>query len=77
MARLTTKKRKSLGKSSFAIKKGRKYPINDKAHARNALSRVSANGTPAQKRAVARAVARKYPGLAKKSAFIKKVLHRK
>ena len=74
MARLTYKKRKSLSKSSFAIKKGNKYPINDIAHARNALARVSTYGTPAQKRTVARAVKRKYPGLGKRSAFIKRTL---
>ena len=40
MARLTAKKRKSLPNSSYAIvtKKGRRrFPINDKEHARKAL----------------------------------------
>ena len=73
MTRLTYKRRKSLSKSSFALK-GRRYPINDIAHARNALARVSQHGTPAQKRTVARAVRRKYPGLAKRSGFVKRVL---
>ena len=67
MAKLTTKKRNALPKIDFAIpaRNGQraKYPIPDKSHARNALSRVAANGTPAEKRAVRRAVARKFPGI--------------
>lgn len=65
MATLTTKKRKSLKKTSFALPKERKYPINDIAHARNALSRVSQYGTPSEKRKVRAAVAKKYPSLKK------------
>jgi hypothetical protein len=62
---LTTKKRKALPTSTFALP-GRRYPINDPNHARNALSRVSANGTPAEKAKVRSAVKRKYPGIGKK-----------
>lgn len=40
MAKLTTKKRNSLPKSEFAGP-DRSYPINDKAHARNAKARAS------------------------------------
>jgi hypothetical protein len=39
------------------------YPIHDRAHAANALSRVAANGTPAEKKKVRAKVAAKYPGL--------------
>lgn len=39
------------------------YPINTKARGANALSRVSANGTPAEKAKVRAAVKRKYPDL--------------
>lgn len=39
------------------------YPIHDKAHGANALSRVAANGTPAEKAKVRRAVKTKYPDL--------------
>lgn len=60
MAKLTTKKRKSLKTSEFAVP-GRKYPIEDEAHARNALARVSQFGTAEEKAEVRRAVARKYP----------------
>ena len=65
MAHLTTKQRKAIPKGDFALPKQRKYPIEDKAHARDALSRVAANGTPAQKAAVRAAVARKYPSIGK------------
>lgn len=65
MAELTPKKRKSLSKASFAIPEKRKYPIHDKAHARNALARVAQHGTPAEKRRVRAAVRRKYPSIGK------------
>lgn len=66
MARLSRKKRKRLKKSQFAIPSKRKYPINDKAHARNALSRVSQHGSPSEKKQVRAAVRRKYPSIGKK-----------
>jgi len=66
MARLTTQERKKLPSDKFALP-GRRYPIEDKAHARNALSRVSQNGTPAEKATVRAKVHRKYPGIGKKS----------
>lgn len=37
---LTTKKRKSLRDSTFALPAQRKYPINDRSHAANAKSRA-------------------------------------
>jgi hypothetical protein len=66
MARLRAKARKRLKRSSFALPKSRKYPIHDKAHARNALSRVAQHGSPAQKKAVRKAVRRKYPSIGRK-----------
>ena len=63
MAQLTTRKRKSLPKGSFAIPERRAYPIHDKAHARNALARVAQHGTPSEKRRVRAAVRRRYPGI--------------
>lgn len=63
MARLTSKRRKRLKRSSFAIPERRAYPINDKTHARNALAMVAAHGTPSEKRRVRAAVHRKYPGI--------------
>lgn len=41
MADLTTKKRKALPKSEFAMPSERKYPVNDRAHAANAKARAS------------------------------------
>lgn len=41
MAKLTYGERSSLPKGDFALPRERKYPIEDKAHARNALARVS------------------------------------
>ncbi len=41
MAKLSSKERKALPKSEFAEPKARKYPVPDKAHARNAKSRAS------------------------------------
>lgn len=70
MARLTTRARKALPRSSFAVPgkapRSGSYPIPDKSHARNALARASQFGSPAVKAEVRRKVASKYPGLAKK-----------
>ncbi len=65
MAKLTSKKRKRLKSSSFAIPSKRKYPINDISHARNALARVAQYGTPSEKAQVRKAVYKKYPSLKK------------
>lgn len=63
MAVLTTRARRRLPDSSFAIPDKRAYPIHDIAHARNALARVSQYGTPEEKAKVRRAVLRRYPQL--------------
>ncbi len=68
MAKLTTAERKHLASSQFALA-GRRYPINDRAHARNALSRVLQHGTPTEKKKVRAAVHRKY-GDASKSVSL-------
>jgi len=59
--------RKKLKKGSFALPGKRKYPIPDKAHARNALARVAQHGTPAEQKKVKAAVKKRYPGIGKKS----------
>ena len=59
--KLSYKQRKGLPKSSFIFKKERKYPLEDKAHARNALARVAQFGSPAEKAKVRSAVKSKYP----------------
>lgn len=63
MAKLTTEQRKQLHASDFAIPAKRAYPIEDKAHARNALARVAQHGTPTVKAEVRAAIHRKYPGI--------------
>jgi hypothetical protein len=66
MAKLTTKARKAIPTKEFALP-GRRYPIEDALHARAALSRVSANGTPAEKAKVRAKVHAKYPEMGKDS----------
>lgn len=69
---LTTKERNRMPAKDFALPgkgKGPKgkgagsYPIEDKSHARNALSRVSQHGSSAEKATVKRAVERKFPSI--------------
>lgn len=62
MSILSTAQRKALPASAFALP-GRRYPIHDEAHARDALARVAANGTPEEKAAVMAAVHRRYPAM--------------
>jgi len=78
-ADLTLKKRESLPTKDFAVPESKakkigvaseiqgdskgKYPIPDRAHARNALARVSQFGTPAEKKMVRAKVHAKYPDI--------------
>ena len=64
----STKNRKKLSKKSFALPGKRKYPIPDKAHARNALARVAQNGTPAEQKKVRAAVKKRFPSIGKKKS---------
>ena len=57
---LTTKARNALSTSDFAIPESRSYPIQDVAHARNALARSA--GKPEEGR-VRRAVCKRYPDM--------------
>lgn len=61
-ATLTTEGRKRIKESNFALA-GKRYPIQDATHARNALARVAQHGTPEEIRQVRRAVKRKYPSI--------------
>jgi hypothetical protein len=72
MAKLSAGDRKRLPSSSFALpgkgegKSGKgsgSYPIPDKSHARNALSRVSQHGSSSEKAAVRAKVKAKFPGI--------------
>lgn len=68
MAKLSSKRRKKLPKTAFAYPSQRKYPIHDRSHARNALARAAQKGTSGTYAHVARAVNRRYPGMAKGKA---------
>lgn len=57
------KKYRKLPAGDFALGKGH-YPVNTAKRARNALSRIAQNGTPAQQATVKAKVARKYPSIA-------------
>lgn len=59
-AKLSSKARSALPSSDFVFPKSRKFPIEDKAHARNALAREHFAENPS---AVERAVHAKYPGI--------------
>jgi len=63
MAKLTTKARKNLSSDDFVFPKERRYPIHDKAHARNALARVAQFGSEYEKQKVKSAVKKKYPDI--------------
>jgi hypothetical protein len=64
---LTTTAREHIAPENFAIPEkapgSGSYPIPDLAHGRNALARVSANGTAEEKERVQRAVYAKFPVL--------------
>lgn len=62
--KLTAEKRKKLSTGSFALP-GRRYPIEDASHARNALARVSQHGSSSEKARVRAKVHRKFPGIGK------------
>ena len=63
MAKLTYKKRQKLPSKAFAVK-GRRFPIHDRAHAKNALACVSQFGSSQEKAEVRRKVHAKFPGIA-------------
>lgn len=63
--KLDAKERNALPSKDFALP-GRKYPINNESHGRNALSRVAQNGSPEEKKKVRAAVHRKFPGIKQK-----------
>ena len=66
MAKLTSAARNKISGSNFALP-GRRYPIEDKSHARNALARVSQYGSSSEKARVRAKVHSKFPGIGKKS----------
>jgi hypothetical protein len=62
--KLTAALRRRLPKKDFALPPDG-YPIEDKAHARTALSRASANASPAQQARIRAKVHAKFPTIGK------------
>ncbi|HXN49964.1 MAG TPA: hypothetical protein VN893_25155 [Bryobacteraceae bacterium] len=60
MTKLTTAARNKIPDGGFALP-GRRYPIEDEVHARDALSRISQGGTPAEKAIVRGKVLARFP----------------
>ena len=60
---ITAAKRHSLPASKFAIPSKEEYPVDTKARARDALSRVSANGSSEEKAKVRTKVKREWPSI--------------
>lgn len=70
MAKLTTKGRRKIAAKNFVFPKGKgpdtskaQYPIHDKAHAINALSRGKQNLSSGQYAVLKRKVCNKFPDL--------------
>ncbi len=62
MAKLSTAKRNALPSSAFAGP-DRSYPINDKSHAINALSRAAANASPKLEAKIKTKIIKKFKGV--------------
>lgn len=62
MSVLTAKARDAIADKNFALP-GRRYPIHDLAHARDALARVAQHGTAEEQATVRRKVHAKYPSI--------------
>ena len=60
--KLTTDERNSLSDDDFALP-GRRYPIHDEAHARDALTRVSQFGSAEEKSTVKEKIRKRYPNI--------------
>jgi hypothetical protein len=65
MAKLTAKARKKIPTSQFAGP-DRSYPVEDKAHARNALARASQHASPSLQAKIKAKVHRKFPDIGQK-----------
>lgn len=63
MGTLSAAQRHALPKKDFVEPGKEAYPIQDEAHARSALARVAANGSPGLQARVLAAVRKKYPGM--------------
>ena len=73
---LSARRRRNLPRSAFAYPKTRRYPIDTKARARNALARAAQSHTKGSYAHVARAVRRRYGNRIASVGPKKGVLHR-
>jgi hypothetical protein len=64
MAVLTSRGRKRMKASQFALP-GKRYPIHDIRHGRNALARVAQHGSARERAIVRRRVYNRFPSLRK------------
>ena len=71
--KLSYAQRQNLPKSAFVFPETREYPIQDAAHARNALARVSRFGTRYQKMQVCKKVHRRFPRIHEQSCKLHRV----
>jgi hypothetical protein len=62
MAKLSARGRKAIPTKNFALS-GRRYPIHDRAHGANALSRCKAHCSPSEYKTVRGKVCARYPTL--------------
>ena len=62
MSKLTTQQRNGLDNTTFALP-GRRYPLNDANHARNALARAAQHASPEEQATIKRKVKAKYPSI--------------
>jgi hypothetical protein len=61
---LTSAARKHIKAKNFALP-GRRYPIENAAHARNALARAAQHASPAEQATISRKVHKKFPSIGK------------
>ena len=69
--KLSYEARKRLPGKSFVFPGKRSYPINDLAHARNALARVAQHGSPSEQARVRAAVHKKFPKVGHNRSVVK------
>lgn len=65
MSKLTAGERKEIPTEEFALPGERKFPIEDRSHAQNALARAAQSGVSSIKAKVTAAVHRKFPDMGK------------
>lgn len=67
MAKLTADQRKTLSKKVFGLPEKApgpgSYPMPDRSHAANAMSRASANASPADQKRIRSKAHKMYPGM--------------